>query len=71
MKTVRHCKLKQTNFLQIWFAASVTRFWSWPPVFISTSYTKSFVWSQKLKSRGVKWRIGDAIVLESVRTNLT
>jgi hypothetical protein len=30
-----------------------------------------FVWPQKLKSRGVKWRIGDAVVLESVRTNLT
>jgi hypothetical protein len=33
---------------------------------ISTSYTKSFVWPQKLKSKGVKSRIGDVIVLEPV-----
>jgi hypothetical protein len=43
---------------------------SWSSVFISTSYTKSFVWPQKLK--GVKSRAGIyAIVLEPVGTSLT
>jgi hypothetical protein len=36
--------------------ASAMRSWSGSSVFISTSYTKSFVWPQKLKSRGVKSR---------------
>jgi hypothetical protein len=33
---------------------SVMLLQSWFSVFISTSYTKSFVWPQKLKSKGMK-----------------
>jgi hypothetical protein len=52
--------------LRIWFAASAMRSQSWSSLFISTSYTKSFVWPQILKFKGVKSRDRGRVTIKNL-----
>jgi hypothetical protein len=59
-------RIQHSGLLRIWFAASAMRFRSWFSVFISTSYTKSFVscGPKNKNPKGLNRGIRDANLLD-------